>query len=89
MSSESSDTSSSPSDSSPERWDIFLYKQISRSIISIGIAFTYTCGRANTILIWSVCTRIFSKTEKIIALIENIRVRVDGALEKWVKIKLQ
>ena len=42
--------------------------------------FSYTCGCANTILIRSVWTRIFSNTEKKISVVENIRTRVDGAL---------
>ena len=42
----------------------------------------FTCGRAKTIRIRYVWTRIFSKTEEKTSVLKNIRIRVDRALMK-------
>ena len=45
-----------------------------------SIVLAFPCGRAKTIRVRYVCTRIFSKTEnKISSVFNTIRIRVDGA----------
>ena len=47
----------------------------------ITSVFAFPCGRAKTIRIRYVWTRIFSKTEEKTSVLKNIRIRVDRALD--------
>ena len=52
----------------------------------ISSVFAFTCGRAKTIRIRYVWTRIFSKTKKKTSVFKNIRIRVDRALGNFWQI---
>ena len=49
----------------------------------VFVVLAFSCGRAKTIRIRYVWTRIFSKTVEEVSVVKNIRIRVDKAAFEW------
>ena len=49
----------------------------------VFVVLAFSCGRAKTIRIRYVWTRIFSKTVEEVSVFINIRIRVDKAAFEW------